>query len=273
MGRSKFVFDLLMKTWPLGKVVTWLGSRPLLEPLLRSQFSADENEAVIIPVEEVVRGTESVVLPYPLLDPLVEQASARFVMNECLCRRGENCQVYPHDIGCLFLGDGAAQINPALGRPVDEDTAMLHVEQAMESGLVPLVVHSAFDAWMLGIPYRRTLAICFCCDCCCAIRQGLRIGPPAFWNTVLRLPGLTVVVGPDCVGCGACVEVCHVRAITMDEKEGRAHISERCKGCGRCVATCPSGAITLHVAENVDVLGHLWAQIEQRTSIRPDPLD
>lgn len=106
MGRSKFVFDLLMKTWPLGKVVNWLGSRPLLGP--RSQFSAEENEAVIIPVEE---------------------------------------------------------------------------------------------------------------------------------------------------------------------KDGRAHISERCKGCGRCVATCPSGAITLHVADDFDVLGHLWAQIEQRTNIRPGQLD
>jgi len=57
MGRSKFVFDLLMKTWPLGKVVNRLGSRPLLEPLLRSQFSAEENEAVIIPVEETIQGT------------------------------------------------------------------------------------------------------------------------------------------------------------------------------------------------------------------------
>ena len=79
-----------MKTWPLGKVVNWLGGQPLLEPLLRSQFSAEGNEAVIIPVEETIRGTESVVLPYPLLAPLVEQASARFVLNECLCRRGVN---------------------------------------------------------------------------------------------------------------------------------------------------------------------------------------
>jgi hypothetical protein len=31
-----------------------------------------------------------------------------------MCRRNEACQTYPREIGCLFLGDGAAQINPDL---------------------------------------------------------------------------------------------------------------------------------------------------------------
>jgi ferredoxin len=265
MGRSKHTFDALMKLWPLGKVVNWLGNKPLLESLLRSQFGAQSNEATIIPVQEAVRGEKSVVLPYPLLAPLVERASTRVIMNECLCRRGENCQTYPHDFGCIFLGDGAAEINPAIGREVDVSEAMTHVQQGMGMGLVPLVVHSAFDAWMLGISYRRMLAICFCCDCCCAIRQGLRLGPPVFWDTVLRLPGLTVTVGPACTGCGACVDVCHVRAITLDND--RAQIGERCKGCGRCVDACPNGAISLHLADDVDVLGHLLAWVERRTDI------
>ena len=148
---------------------------------------------------------------------------------------------------------------------VDVDKAVAHVQQAMDVGLVPLVVHSAFDAWMLGIPYHRTLAICFCCDCCCAIRQGLRLGPPVFWDTVLRLPGLTVMVGPECAGCEVCVEVCHVHAISLSD--GQAHISDVCKGCGRCVAVCPNDAIIFHIADDVDVLGRLLARIEQRTDI------
>jgi ferredoxin len=265
MGRSQFAYNIIMKLWPLGKVLNRLGSWPLLGPVLRPGFGSNGNEAVIIPVQEAVRGVESVVLPYPLLPPLLERASARVILNECACRRGENCQVYPHDVGCIFLGDGAAEINPAMGQTVDVDRAVAHVQQAMGVGLVPLVVHSSFDAWMLGIRYHRMLAICFCCDCCCAIRQGLRLGPPAFWDTVLRLPGLTVTVGAECVGCGACVEVCHVRAISLTD--GRAHISDVCKGCGRCVAICPNGAITLHLADGVDVLGRLLARIEQRTDI------
>lgn len=56
---------------------------------------------------------------------------------------------------------------------------------------------SSFDAWLLDIPYRRAIAVCFCCDCCCSVRQGLRLGPAAFWETVVRLPGLSVTPGPD----------------------------------------------------------------------------
>jgi ferredoxin len=265
MSRSKITYNLLMKVWPWGKAVNWLGDKPLVGTLVRPCFGSEENEAIIIPVDEMVGGTESVVLPFSLLTPLIEGASARVVLNECLCRRGENCQVYPHELGCIFLGDGAAEIAPHLGRSVEVDEALDHVRQAMDAELAPLVVHAAFDAWMLGIPYRRTLAVCFCCDCCCSVRQGLRLGPPAFWGTVVRLPGLSVTVGPACTGCEICLDVCHVAAITLEG--GLARIGDACKGCGRCAAVCPAGAISLHVAEEVDVLGQLLARIEQRTDI------
>ncbi len=267
MPRSKFAYDALMKLWPLGKVIYWLGNRPLVGLLVRPFISAANDAATIIPVHETVRGTESVALPYPVLTPIVERASTRFLLHECMCRRGENCQTYPHDLGCLVLGAGAAAIDPALGRPVDVEEALAHVQRAMDIGLVPLVVHAAFDAWMLGIPYRRMMTVCFCCDCCCAVRLGLRMGPPSFWDTVVRLPGLTVTVGPECVGCGKCVEVCHVRAIAVDN--GHARIAEQCKGCGRCAAVCPTGAITLHLADDVDVVGDLLAHVERDTRILP----
>jgi hypothetical protein len=200
VGRSKIAYTLLMKLWPLGKALYWLSNRPVIGSLLQPYTGAAGDEAVIIPVQEVVRGTESVVLPYPLLAPLVERASTRCLLNECMCRRGENCRIYPRDLGCLFLGDGAAEIVPDIGRSVGVDEALAHIRRAMGIGLVPLVVHAAFDAWVLDIPYGRTLAICFCCDCCCTVRQGLRLGPPTFWDTVVRLPGLTVAVG--CATCG-----------------------------------------------------------------------
>jgi len=267
MGRSKNSYNLLLQLWPLGRVLNWLGNRPLVGPLLKPCFSGDGNAATIIPVQEAIRGTESVVLPLELLVPFVSRASQRFILVECMCRKGENCQTYPHQIGCLFLGDGAAEINPSLGRKVDPDQALAHARQAMEAKLVPLVVHSSFDTWMLGIPYRRTLAVCFCCDCCCSVRQGLRLGPPAFWDTVVRLPGLTVVVDPGCTGCGRCTGLCPVGAISLED--GRVHIGEVCKGCGRCAAQCPAGAISLHLAPGVDVSGQLLADIEQRTNIGP----
>jgi Fe-S-cluster-containing hydrogenase component 2 len=47
-----------------------------------------------------------------------------------------------------------------------------------------------------------------------------------------------------CTGCGACVEVCPVDAIKMEE--GKAVVnSEECIDCGSCVGECPVEAISM----------------------------
>jgi len=266
LARSGLFHATLMRLWPLSRLVYWLSNRWLLRPLARPFFRALNSEAIIIPVHETIANPDSVVLPYPLLTPLIRCSSTRFLMNHCMCRRGENCQTYPQDLGCLYLGDGAAKISPAMGRLVDQDEALAHVRRAMSVGLVPLIVHTTFDAIALGIPYRRMLGICFCCDCCCTVRQGLRLGPPAFWDIVVRLPGLAVEVNGACSGCGLCAESCYVDAISLSE--GRASIdAELCKGCGRCLMACPTGAIRLRMDEEIDSLGQLVGRITQRTDI------
>lgn len=50
-----------------------------------------------------------------------------------------------------------------------------------------------------------------------------------------------IVDKETCVGCGACVAVCPVGAISLEDK---AHIdADSCIGCGACVNGCPVGAI------------------------------
>jgi len=47
-----------------------------------------------------------------------------------------------------------------------------------------------------------------------------------------------------CIGCGACVGVCPVEAIKLED-DGKAVVDENvCIDCGACVATCPVGAIS-----------------------------
>ncbi len=191
MGNSKHTLSFLLKFWPIGRLLNWIGRQPPFHWIFRSFFDKKNNHAIIIPINQVVRGTESVVLPSILLEPLVEMASDRYILEECVCRKAEGCKTYPHEIGCLFLGRGAARIHPTMGRPVGLDEARAHIGRAIQIGLVPLIVHTAFDAYMLGIPFNQMLAICFCCDCCCTVRSSLRLGPNGeFRGGVFEVTGI-----------------------------------------------------------------------------------
>ena len=45
-----------------------------------------------------------------------------------------------------------------------------------------------------------------------------------------------------CTGCGVCVGVCPVSAITIEN--GKAVVSEGCVDCGACIGQCPVEAIS-----------------------------
>lgn len=54
---------------------------------------------------------------------------------------------------------------------------------------------------------------------------------------------VAIVDEDECVGCGACEDVCPNGAITVDDI---AVIDENeCTDCGECVEECPSDAIEL----------------------------
>lgn len=48
-----------------------------------------------------------------------------------------------------------------------------------------------------------------------------------------------------CIGCGTCVAICPVGAISFDD-DGKAKIDKaKCIHCGACEASCPVSAIKL----------------------------
>jgi len=265
MGHSKRTYDLLMSVWPLYKVVLWMGKQPGIGRLIKPVFSSKIHQMSLIPVNEAITQADQIVLPYSLLYQLVEQSNARFIMTECVCRSHDNCQSHPVDIGCLFLGDGAAQIHPTMGRLCDIEEAKRHIQRGMQDGLYPLIAHTMIDAVTLGIPYKRMLTICFCCECCCAVYRGMRQGPEVLKHIIQRLPGLKMTVRQECVGCGACIEKCPVGAISFNHRG--VEIKEECKGCGICVNECQYGAIKMEITGEIELLRGFSERMKSYASI------
>ncbi len=262
MGRSKFTYDLIMKFYKLFKNLDNWG-------LIKHDESEDNTFGNMIPINEVVRMGKNVVLPMEILNPIIERADNVLIMTECLCRRGEGCASHPIELGCLLLGSAGLDLGKGMGREVTVAEAVTHAKNAIKLGLFPLVVHNEFDAWLWGIDYGRMLNVCFCCDCCCAVRHGLRTRQSdGFFNNIKRLPGLTVFVGKDCIGCGKCVEVCVASA--MDMVGNVAVVNDaNCKGCGNCVEVCPENAITMSIEKSVDVAKVVIKAYEERADVGP----
>ena len=265
MGHTKRIYDSIMRLWPLYKIVLWMGKQPGIGRLIRPVFSSKIHQMSLIPVNEAITQRDQIVLPYSLLNQFVEQSTARFIMAECVCRSHDNCQSHPVNIGCLFLGDGAAQIHPHWGDCVTLRKPKSIYNEACRMGLSPLIAHTLIDAVTLGIPYKRMLTICFCCECCCAVYRGMRQGPEVIKHIIQRLPGIIMTVRDECIGCGACIDRCPVGAISFNHRG--VEIREECKGCGICVNACQYGAIMMEISGEVELLTGFRERMKSYASI------
>ncbi len=268
MARSKVVYQLIINSFSSGIFqLARLSKLPLVGDFLH-WFLFRDNHIVYLPADRVidigesVSAPENMVLPSTAVNHFIRKAKHRFIMNECLCRAGCNCRDYPSNMGCLFLGEAADQINPKLGRAVDEAEALDHVQKCMDAGLVQMIGRDRLDSVALDIgPDDKLMTICSCCPCCC-IWRIIPLASQEISDMIVKMPGVEVTVSESCIGCGICTEgSCFVDAIQLEND--RACIGPSCRGCGRCVTVCPNEAIEItisnpdYVAEVIDKLDQL----------------
>jgi len=81
--------------------------------------------------------------------------------------------------------------------------------------------------------------ICNCCDDCCAIFHGHKLGAPTF----IPSPFMAQVDEETCNACKTCAERCPVGAIEVDDFSSVNQ--DICIGCGVCVPTCKTKSMKL----------------------------
>ncbi len=190
-------------------------------------------------------------LPSEVLRVMIEKSRYHFIMDSCICRASNDCQDYPQDLGCLFLGKGAYRISHKLGRRVSASEALKHVKKSQEAGLVHIIGRNKIDSvWLNTGPKEELLSICHCCPCCCLWKMAPEL-PEDIGKGFIPMMGVELVFEEHlCMGCGKCAKgVCFVDAIHLENGQACLDLN-KCRCCGRCAEVCSTGALTIKMSDN-----------------------
>ncbi len=266
-SRSLRQRKLILKLWPARRYFAAMTKWPLLGRLMK-KILFEGDYLTFLPNEEALQKKAKIALPGVVLDNFIEKAGYRFFMNACICRDANNCKNYPVEIGCLFLGDAARQINPTLGRAVSIEEAKAIQRRSEKAGLINLVGKNRLDKIWLGVdPIERLLTVCHCCECCC-LWKLINVLSGSITEMVHKMEGVEVFVNEGCDGCGNCLELCFTGAISLIDH--KASIDDKlCRGCGRCVISCDQEAIELSFRDNdyFQKCLELISRVEERVDV------
>lgn len=216
------------------------------EDFIRELFTRGETQLGRVFIHEPVLSNENAlhVLDYERATEVIKTAS-HMAIGTCYCRH----KMYHMDTACdapleicmTFNTTAASLIKHGHARRVDDGEGLELLHQAYENNLV-----------QFGENVREKVNfICNCCGCCCEGMIAARRF--AIMNPVHTTNFIPEIEGESCNGCGKCVNVCPVEAMSLISannphrpKMKLARLDEDlCLGCGLCVRSCPKDSIHL----------------------------
>ena len=239
----------------------WLTKLPGFKQKFRKKHhprGLDVEAAQIIPINLKVGNYESEVIPLKLMDYFIDKAGT-IVLVQCPCRVTVGCKNHSIDLGCVWMGKGAANLDleklpgGGKGRIATKEEAKEHARAALKDGLVPALGKLRGDAVAYNVlDYEdEFMNFCFCCSCCCVV-AGMKYGNSDYKTYLKRMKGVLMHTDPEkCVGCGECFKVCIYDGLKM--VKGKSTHTKNCIACGRCEEVCPENAISTIFDESVDI--------------------
>jgi len=185
------------------------------------------------------------VLDYERASEVVNSATHRGI-SMCYCRHKmahmDRACAAPMDICMTFNTSAESLIRHGHARAVGVSECLELLEKARENNLV-----------QFGENVRQGVNfICNCCGCCCeAMIAARRFAVKHPIHTTNFLPRVDQTT---CNGCGGCVSLCPVEAMTLDSANDPRHPKRkvarvdhnRCLGCGVCIRACTkTGSLSL----------------------------
>lgn len=220
------------------------------DDFIRDLFSPGETQVGRIFVNEntLPEGNSLQVLDYERASEVINTAS-HIGIGVCYCRHkmqhmGKNCDA-PMDICMTFNGCADSLIRHGIARKVDASEGLDLLQEARSNNLVQFGENVQ----------EKVTFICNCCGCCCeALIAARRFGFLHPVHTTNFIPWLN---DETCNGCGKCVTLCPVEAMTLvsshnpDNLNGKkAKVQEDiCLGCGICISGCNKNSIRLKPRE------------------------
>ena len=216
------------------------------DDFVKNLFTSGETQLGRVFVNEAVLPAENSlhVLDYEKASEVIKSAS-HIGIGICYCRHkmqhmGKNCDA-ELDICMTFNGSADSLTRHGIARKVDVTEGLDLLQKARDMNLV-----------QFGENVREKVNfICNCCGCCCeALIASRRFG---FLNPVHTTNYLPFVRNENCNGCGKCVSLCPVEAMTLvssndPEKPLRKKAKleqDICLGCGVCLRGCSKNALEL----------------------------
>ena len=220
------------------------------EDFIRELFTNGETQLGRTFVHEPVLSTENslYVLDYERASEVIKTAKYMAV-GICYCRHkmqhlGKACNA-PLDICMTFNSVACSLSKYEYARAVDKAEGLDLLQKAYHNNLV-----------QFGENVRKGVSfICNCCGCCCEAMIAQRRF--ALLNPIHTTNFLPEIDNEKCTGCGKCVDICPVEAMTLisanDPHKTKRKIAKLdadfCLGCGLCVRACKSDALKLQQRE------------------------